>query len=91
MLECWKEATEIETHFHNLNKAKTSDEIYKLWAKFHNTMYNESRASSVEMPLEAIIWQNILTEAKSETYLSKDNYIVQTWRNLEVKNLYYNC
>ena len=87
MVECWKDATEIQTYFHNLNKAKTTDEINKLWAKFHNTIYNESRTISEKVSLEAIIWQNILTESQLEEYLPKDIYIVQTWKNLEVKTV----
>lgn len=92
-IECWKNAEEIQTYFRERNKTGTTDDINQLWADFHNSTFHVAQNWGFkenvlkEVPLEAIIWQNSLTEEKVTKYLSKDDFIVQIWKNIDVRRL----
>ena len=78
-LECWKESKEFKSSFHGKNFE--SEDLKELWAQFHNRMLNESKQEHPKF--QGIIWQNLLTEHKLKKYLPADNYIIQTWKNIQ--------
>ena len=73
------------------NKTGNRGDINHLWAEFHNLTFNQAKEWAFKQNMlnegypEAIIWQNLLTEENVETHLSKDNFIVQIWKNMDVR------
>lgn len=86
-LDCWKESREFLTFFQN--QTPNSEDVKKLWAKFHNSLFDEGKEHLDEPNFQAIIWQNVLLEERSTTYLPVNNYIIQTWKNLQVRGVYF--
>ena len=73
------------------NKQTTEEEIRRLWENFHNSVMAKIQELQKNKSLQAIIWQNTLTDEKSTASLSKDKYIVQIWQKFEVYILSLSC
>ena len=73
------------------NKQTTEEEIRRLWENFHDSVIAKIQELQKNKSLQAIIWQNTLTDEKSTASLSKDKYIVQIWKKFEVYILSLSC
>ena len=82
--DCWMESEDVENYFLKQNRKITEEEIRRLWATFHNSVVAKIQELQKNKSLQAIIWQNTLTDEKSTASLSKDKYIVQIWKKFEV-------
>ena len=91
-MECWRKAEEIKAYFGKENERGTTDEITQLWANFHNSAFRLAKEKGVNQntlkdgSLTAIIWQNHLTENNITKHFSKDQFIVQLWKETNVCN-----
>ena len=70
----------------------TTDELIQLWADFHNSAFRLAKEKAANQntqndgSLNAIIWQNHLTEKDIAKHFSKDQFIVQLWKETNVCN-----
>ena len=78
------ESEDVENYFLKQNRKITEEEIRRLWGTFHNSVVSKIQELQKNESLQAIIWQNTLTDEKSTASLSKDKYIVQIWKKFEV-------
>ena len=78
------ESEDVENYFLKQNRKITEEEIRRLWATFHNSVVAKIQELQKNKSLQAIIWQNTLTDEKSTASLSKDKYIVHIWKKFEV-------
>lgn len=76
---CYNSSQEIREFLDRENKVGTHADILDLWRSFQTRAFRLLTEANNGQKKPAILWTNSMTEEGVESYLTKEDYIIQIW------------
>jgi len=83
-LNCWNQSAVILEYLEEQGMGRTEEDFHVLIKMFMEKSLERLRGVAGENPVDVTIWSSSLTTEKYIDDISKDDYTIQFWTNLEV-------